>query len=92
MANKLPSTARKRGRPRGSRTEIGKLFVSWPFGEWLQYVSSSDEQMIKDARAIRNVAYSAGIGVSVLSDRENKRLMHVLKIEKEKNDDSQEQA
>jgi len=84
-----PPTATRRGRKPGAITEIGKLFAEWPFNEWIEYRVASPDDVLKAARSVRNLAYRKGFTVSVLTDEEDDRKIHVLKI-KETTDVTQE--
>lgn len=77
-----PKTAKKRGRPQGVTTEVGKAFMDWPFGEWIEYTVPEGEDTAAQANAIRNLAWRKKIGASVLTDRVREDLLHVLKYEK----------
>jgi len=82
-----PATARRAGRPQGPTTELGHLFMGWPFGEWIRYMAPDSETAVKQANAVRNLAWRKGIGVKVLSDREDETVLHIFKYEKGKADD-----
>jgi hypothetical protein len=92
MSSTPPSTAKRVGRPQGVTTELGHMFLGWPFNEWIRYNAPDGDTATKQASAIRNLAWRKGIGVTVLSDREDETALHVLKYKKEKenNDGTQE--
>ena len=90
ISETLPTTAAKRGRPRGVTTEIGKEFMDWPFDVWVSKVLADDMDTAATAAALRNLAWRKDIAVSVLTDRDNKHMIHVKKTEKETTDGTQE--
>ncbi len=81
-ANK-PPTAKKLGRPAGAVTELVKAFVTWPFGEWIEWTAQSPDHVRGNAQSIRNAARRMGIVVSVLTDEYDNKKLHVLKKETE---------
>jgi hypothetical protein len=78
-----PPTAKKRGRPPGVTTELGHTFMGWPFDEWIKYNAPDAKTAISDANHIRNLAWRKGVGVAVLSDREDETALHIRKYSKE---------
>jgi hypothetical protein len=63
-------------------TELGHLFLTWPLNEWIRYTAPDGDTATRQANAIRNLAWRYGVGVSVLTDREDETALHILKYEK----------
>jgi hypothetical protein len=90
MSNTLPPTAKQRGRPTGATTELGRDFLSWPLDTWITKTFDSGDEALAAARHLRNLGWRKGVGVTVLTDRESDKVIHVLKFEKETTDGTQE--
>jgi hypothetical protein len=50
-------------------------------------MAPDSETAVKQANAVRNLAWRKGIGVKVLSDSEDETVLHIFKYEKGKADD-----
>ena len=90
MSNTLPPTAKQRGRPAGATTELGRDFLDWPMDTWVTKTFDSGDEALAAARHLRNLGWRKGIGVTILTDRESDKVIHVLKFEKETTDGTQE--
>jgi hypothetical protein len=90
MSSTLPDTAKRRGRPAGASTELGRNFLSWPLDTWVTKIFDDGDEALAAARHLRNLGWRKGIGVTILTDRESDAVIHVLKFEKETTDGTQE--
>ena len=82
MSNTLPPTAKQRGRPTGATTELGRDFLSWPLDTWITKTFDSGDEALAAARHLRNLGWRKGVGVTVLTDRESDKVIHVLKFDR----------
>lgn len=79
-----PPTAARRGRKTG---ETYEMFQSLPFDEWATVSFQDWVAASAAASTMRTIARREGLRLSVLTDREDETLLHVLKT-KETNDET----
>jgi len=90
MSSTVPATAKRRGRPKGATTDLGRDFLNWPLDTWITKTFDSGDEALAAARYLRNLGWRKGVGVTVLTDRESDKVIHVLKFKKETTDGAQE--
>ena len=83
MSNTIPDTAKQRGRPAGATTELGRDFLGWPLGTWVTKTFDNGNEALAAARHLRNLGWRKGIGVTILTDRESDKVIHVMKFNRE---------
>lgn len=72
-----PPVAARRGRRTG---ETYQMFLDLPFDQWASVEFPDRNAAVAAASTLRTAARREGVGISVLTDREDETVLHVLKI------------
>lgn len=77
ISNTPPRTVARRGRKTG---ETYQMFLDLPFDQWARVEFLDRNAAVAAASTMRGAARREGVGISVLTDREDECVLHVLKI------------
>lgn len=77
ISNAPPRTVARRGRRTGATYQ---MLLNLPFDQWARVEFPDRNAAVAAASTLRTAARREGVGISVLTDRDDETVLHVLKI------------